>query len=388
MNFAEITARLSDSINGPLARASMVGICLCAALGACAVALLLRRRIRLKRIRARFGHSAAEQGFTIDETATLWELSRFASNGDRLGILESYAEFRQCVEKARTTAGDDPDTWPDYLRNTPIRPLRRKMMAPPKSQFRLERTTEIEQNQVCRVQLEDGRNFASFVARITTEDLRIALPEDISLWSALTPGASVRVSFWRNHDARYEFSSRIIDAAFGVIFIAHADLVRLQNRKHVRVRYRRPVQIATLAERPRNRSGDRPRASCLDAGLLDISAGGAAFLCEKPLTVGAPLILQVDLPVAPHRIRVPGRILRRTPATSGPNAAHRTVVQFRLPEADKENQLVRVVTQLQQDLIRRVRTSLEGPVRPSRSVTRQAPGEAAGNLRPTQLMTN
>jgi len=388
MNFAKIITRLQDSFNGPLGHASILGICLCVALGACAVGLLLRRRVQLKRLRERFGASVADQGFTMDETATLWELSRFASGGDRLAILESYAEFRHCVEKARTTAGDDPDTWPDYLRNTATRPLRRKMMAPPKSQFRLERTTEIEQNQVCRVQTQDRRHFASFLARVTTEDLRIALPENKSLWRALTPGASVRVSFWRNSDARYEFVSRIIDAAFGVIFVAHADLTRLQHRKHVRVRYRRPVRIATLDETPRDRCGNKPRASCLDAALLDISAGGAAFFCETPLTVGAPLMLQVDLPVAPHRIRLPGRILRRAPATSGPNAAHHTVVQFRLTEAEEQNHLTRVVAQLQQSLIRRVRTSLEGPLRSPRPLTRKTPGKTVGNLRPTQVATN
>jgi c-di-GMP-binding flagellar brake protein YcgR len=357
MNAMPLLGQLESLAGTPLAQVWDVAMTVCLGWAAAFLALvfwnLRSRRIR----RQRFMLMAKVRDFSDEEAKHLYALSHFSKQNDPATILDSYEVFRVSVEQARTAAGRDLATWPSHLHEATITPLRGKMMTRRPSRFSLSRTMELERNQTCTVHITNGPDFHTYVARITPDDVRLSLPEDPSLWAYLKSGIEITVSFWRSRDARYEFTAPISDSALGMLFLPHSAMHRRQQRGHVRVRYSGNARLAVLT--PREESPSRKRVSCSTVSLEDISAGGAAFISETPQRQGQAIMLELELPVSEHPVRVPARVIRATDIPGTPKLQKRVAVEFHVPTNDLRDNLDQLIAQLQQNLIRRFRTRVD-----------------------------
>jgi c-di-GMP-binding flagellar brake protein YcgR len=338
----------------PLAQARGWAVLALLAWAAAFLGVLLWHVRSRRLLRARFLRMADMRDFTDAEARHLFALSRFVDGDDPCALLDSYDLFRRSVERARTAAGQDLATWPEYLHEASVIPLRAKMMSRRPARHSLARTTDLERNQVCTVHLAGDAAFETYVARVTAKDLCLALPDNTRLWEHLMPGSEITVSFWRSRDARYEFTRRVIDTALGMLFLPHGQLHRRQQRSHVRVRCHEEARLAEMTPDGNAPSGKRLRAGAIT--LQDISAGGAAFVCETPHRHGQPVVLQLALPVQERTLQVPARVLRETALSGTSRTLRRVAVRFEVASSALRTSLDQLMAQLQQHQIRRFRT--------------------------------
>lgn len=333
--------------------------------------LCAARIARRKTRRKRFLQLAAERGFNGEEAQSMWLLGRFSYSEDRTDILTSCEVLDHCVTEAKKAAGDDLLAWPELLSASRISALRRKSRLRTTGRFSLADTRDVEVNQLVTVALSDRNEFKSFVLNVTRDGLRLSMPrdEEAHLHAVITSGLEVKVSFWRPRDGRYEFTTRVLDEDSDALLLAHSDMHRHQEREYVRVRHVKRVGFSLVDETTADKFAEVMENIDFTgvATLQDISASGAAFVCDTEIQEHSHLLLHLELPDKPWSLFIPAQVLRQTDLTGTSRRQFRTAVQFALPSRQVEHRLCKWIAALQQDLIRRLR---------SRTTTPEGAGEA------------
>ena len=172
--------------------------------------------------------------------------------------------------------------------------------------------TRIDPGQAVRVRLRTGaseRTLVSYVVRVDSEFLEIALPLDEPGLAALPPASPLEVSFLKQ-GLYLQFHSCIEACVKG-------------ERPAWVVRRPEPERIETVNRRGQNRCPLKIAVLCHQVGpestqtkwskgyLMDLSTGGARLVCEEPLLSHSPLSLEFYFGQIQEPVFVQGEVVRQ-----------------------------------------------------------------------------
>lgn len=249
---------------------------------------------------------------------------------------------------------------PEVSSASDVRVLRHTVRNTAQTRPLIRRVEEIEANQPVTVRLGDGSMFNSFILGVTGTDVHLTVPLNVPIRERLPREERVRVSFTRPHDARYEFTSRVVaehDGEDGVLVQPTAPLHRIQQRQAARVRCGEVMRFAKV-ERPvavRRVGPVRKPQLPLKGRLRDISATGMSFVCDEELKRPTRILLELDLGGRNGPMLLDGVVERQKPLRGTSVSRQETSVRFVLLSPRQEYHLGMLVAELQQHLIRRMR---------------------------------
>jgi len=153
-----------------------------------------------------------------------------------------------------------------------------------------------------------------------------AEPADEAAPPGFKPGELLRCRMWRDEDARYLFTARLvrIDASANQWVFEHAqELKRVQSRAHYRIRYDQTAAVSVLQaheEDDYTDLGQRPVLAVLRGRITSLSGGGLAVIVEEALQPSAILRTTLELAGAPP-LEVSVRLVSVAPLTRGRHLA-------------------------------------------------------------------
>lgn len=170
----------------------------------------------------------------------------------------------------------------------------------PKYKLGLKNTREIPARQRLKITLPSMSPFVSLVGENLRKYLAIEYPKGPKLPEGFSwKGQQISVYFWRQGDAGYVFSTKVIDdyydRKYPILHIAHtSNLVRSQKRKSVRVELSKNATLYPL--KTADQANEEIETSQgLRCRLVDISEDGAAVLIGGRAKVGLAIKLQFEL---------------------------------------------------------------------------------------------
>ena len=286
-----------------------------------------------------------------------------------------WAAWRVCRRRrsAGAVVSDNAPNLPEAPAGTDLQVLRHAVHTLPRAKHLVAGIRDIEPNQPVTVRLGNGKGFDSFVVRAVGGDVCLAVPLAVRLDGQGLSEKSVKVSFSRPRDARYEFASRIVDAGEeGVVLRPTEPLHRIQQRRDVRVRCRDVVRFGGQRE-----SAGEPNWR---GRLGDISIGGASFVGDKELKTGEPILMQLDLGKTMGTLLLAARVIRQKPLRGTSEERLQTSVRFAALSPRQERRLGAFLADLQQRRIRRMRLRADLPEEKAGAVSSPAaqPGGKRG----------
>lgn len=327
----------------PLSEAGMAGAAVLAFLSLAAVALLSRRMLRLFVARRNFMKAASEIGFDAGQASCLLLLAKFLPLERRANILTSRDLFEECVRSARIEAGDDLLAWPELLSESRINSLRRHFIATRRTSPSIADTHHLESNQPVTLHVADGSRLGGFVMKSDPSVLRISVAHK-DLPVRIGMDQPIRITFARPQDARYEFRSRIIDEESHAVDVTHAPVNRIQQRSRVRVKCQNEVEWISA-------SGNNSTRKSM---LRDLSGGGACFITNEKLEPEAKIVVRLRRSSDAAPVDVPAIIVRQNLLEGTSQPMRQTSIRFDPLDPRHEYYISRMVTDLQQKLIRRM----------------------------------
>lgn len=378
MNPSDIAAGLFGR-ETPLSRAGTIGAVVLVLLGLAAAAWIVRGLLQRHAARCAFVRTAIASGFDARDAASLWLLARFLPENRRPEVLSSRDLFEECVRNAAIAAGDDLLGWPEPLSESRIDSLRRRYTITRRPPTGISDTREIEPNQPVTLHVPDGGRLAGFVLPSEPSRLRVTVAAK-SRPVRLGMDQPIRVTFARPRDARYEFSSEVIDEETHALDLRHVSVKRIQQRSRVRVRCQEEIHWTK-----RNGAAPRPNSWPVDplqerAMLHDISGGGACFVTTEKIDAPSRLMVTLRRASNAEPIAVPAVVIRQVPLEGTSQTMYQTSVRFDALDSRHEYYLSRMVSDLQQKLIRRMLARSgepepeEAPIRTALKVPVKAPG--------------
>jgi c-di-GMP-binding flagellar brake protein YcgR len=185
-------------------------------------------------------------------------------------------------------------------------------------------TNLLKSGQVLVIRPESGGQFPAKIVSNMRDMLACSVPrEQASHPQRLKKGARVRVDFWRESDAGYSFTSKVLgyDNIKGIVslLLQHAKTVRSEQQRKFRRRtlhrpcFFYPVEIMQqgTGRRSAKKAVVQVRQRLL-GNLLDISAGGCSITSLSPLKSGQLLKMEFELDGS-KRISVFGKVKRSRP---------------------------------------------------------------------------
>lgn len=139
---------------------------------------------------------------------------------------------------------------------------------------------------------------------------------------AIGEGDDLRCRMWRDDDARYVFTSKIISAEAGPRSwrAKHTqDLKRVQARSHFRIRHDQSTTVSILngsVDGNMDNASDRHAVTKLRGRITSISAGGCALVVQQPISKQVLLRISLDLP-AEEPVPLEARIVATSPISGG-----------------------------------------------------------------------
>jgi c-di-GMP-binding flagellar brake protein YcgR len=185
-------------------------------------------------------------------------------------------------------------------------------------------TNLLKSGQVLMIHPESGGQFPAKIISNMRDMLACSVPKDqASHPQRLKKGARVSVDFWRESDAGYSFTSKVLgyDNIKGIVslLIQHAKTIRSEQQRKFRRRtlhrpcFFYPVEIIQQGTGRRSvRKAVVQSHQRLLGNLLDISAGGCSITSLSPLKNGQLLKMEFELG-SRQRITVFGKIKRSRP---------------------------------------------------------------------------
>lgn len=220
-------------------------------------------------------------------------------------------------------------------------------------------TREIEYNQPMAARFDNAGQFDTFVLQCTDRGVYIAPPPSWRGRREAPGGDRVHVTFWRRHDARYEFTSRLVsdgDNGHGNLVLEHAPLKRLQERRHVRVRCHREAELAPGSRSQVQqwaREGTSPQRA-IPVMLRDISLGGASLTCTMELPRDAWLLIRLKVEGELSSMPFIGRVVRSSRLSGTSVPSHMISILFHDLTQRQEQLLSVFVVDLQRGALRRI----------------------------------
>jgi len=196
--------------------------------------------------------------------------------------------------------------------------------------------TRIDPGQAVRVRLRmdaSERTLVSYVVRVDSEFLQIALPLDEPGLAAHPPASPLEISFLKQ-GLYFHFQSRVEACVKGerpawVVRRPEPEGVEIVNR---RGQNRCPLKIAVLCHQLVPESAE---AKWAKGYLMDLSTGGARLVCEEPLLSHSPLSMEFYLGQIQEPVLVQGEVVRQI-SQHPPHYGYG--VRFRsIPEQFREN---------------------------------------------------
>lgn len=272
-------------------------------------ALVAWLRLRtVARLRAAFEWEIADQilrerGFNQEDRLLLRAFLRRHSLHAPLKVLTTRRGFEACVgtemsslrktvrEEPYELAGQQIRTWRDRLGLTAI---------PPGQRIYSSRQLAVGQTlQAWAPGDSGGQGSTVTVCAVDEAYFHVQSAPDDPLLS-LKPGDKVVFKLWREDDARYELTTRLIRQSpdpVSLVFLHATDLKRLQARQYYRVRHDQPAHLEVLqAVSPSPPAQDSPAPTLTEERIVNLSVGGVAVLSRNPLEPGTRFRMRVDVP--------------------------------------------------------------------------------------------
>jgi c-di-GMP-binding flagellar brake protein YcgR len=170
----------------------------------------------------------------------------------------------------------------------------------PKYKRGIKTTRDISNGQKIKLSLPGAGPFFSSVLENLRKYMAISYPRGPKLPPGFSwRGQQIAVYFWRNEDAGYSFSSKVlddyIDMKYPILHVGHAtSLFRKQKRKSVRVEMNKSAVIYPL-RRLEEVNEEVERGPGLRCKLMDVSEDGSALLIGGKAKLGLPIKIQFDL---------------------------------------------------------------------------------------------
>jgi c-di-GMP-binding flagellar brake protein YcgR len=344
MHIASLTTWLFGQ-DTPLSRAGTLGATVLVLLGLGMAAWVAHYLWRRQAVRRGFRRTARADGFDKDEAESLWALAKYVPEEDRKDIATSRVVFEECVRRAAIAAGDFLLEWPELLTESRLSSLRRHYIVKRRTPASIADTRQIESNQPVTLHVADGGRLGGFVLPSKSSTLRVSVankthPVRVGM------DQPIRVTFARPQDARYEFSSEVIDEGAHAVDLRHAPVNRIQQRARVRVKCQDEIEWTTNAG-----AGSAPRKRAM---LRDLSGGGACFVASEKLDSQSRAAVSLCRAPDAEPVVIQATIVRQVLLEGTSQPMYQTSVRFEPLDPRHEYYLSRMVSDLQQRLIRRM----------------------------------
>lgn len=279
-------------------------------------------RVRVRRDWAAAEEMVRERNVPADQWGALQGVLKRYARRDPMGVLTSHRKFEACVEKEMARLTRSGNVKELKAAGSLLRGARLHLGLDFVPAGRpLESTRELSSGQDLWFSMTSVDTPQWTPARIRTVDeayFHVRLDADKTV-SGLRPGETVQFRLWREHDARYVFSSVLADhqvVPVGSVsgqgqatgnnesvhvwsFFHTRDLERLQLRTYYRVQYREPVVVGVLAidkEAGANGSRNRQVTAKILGTFTSLSAGGFAATIGQTVHSNALLRIPLELP--------------------------------------------------------------------------------------------
>jgi len=175
--------------------------------------------------------------------------------------------------------------------------------------------------------------------------------EDATPMPVFSPGTTMRCRMWREEDARYEFSARLVRETSEphTWMLAHTkELLRRQARAHFRIHFEQAVDVGIVnAPVDGNLSNvdERPVVTRLRGRVNSLSGGGYAVIVTQP--VPRQVLLRIALEVDPGQEPLP-TTARIVGTVEMPGGRYLLRAAFVCMSEEQREQITRLVFQRQQ----------------------------------------
>ena len=148
---------------------------------------------------------------------------------------------------------------------------------------------------------------------------------------AFGEGDALRCRMWRDDDARYVFTTKIISEESGPRSwrAKHThDLKRVQARSHFRIRHDQTTTVSILngsVDGKMDNASDRHAVTKMRGRITSISAGGCALVMQQPVSKRVLLRISLELP-AEEPLPLEARIVATSPISGGRHLIRATFV--------------------------------------------------------------
>lgn len=269
-----------------------------------------------------------ERGLSSEESKFLMAFIKRHARQTPLRSVTVRLEFNRCVEEEMALLEEKGDTAAFDRMGIQLRDIRNLLGLDyaPIGQ-RIDTSRDLHAGQVIAVARADrpGREFLNFMLESIDEAyfyISLRKGQEVAA-PALRAGEEARCRLWRDEDARYLFTTTVVDLddPSATWKMRHtATLERHQAREHYRVRFDQTTAIAILnASVDGDLAGarDRKAVSKLRGRVTSLSAGGCALVLQQSVAKQVLLRIALELPGEPEALELEARIVSSAPISGG-----------------------------------------------------------------------
>ena len=268
---------------------------------------------------------ADEREISKEEWALLREIIERHRPHAPLRAITTRREFDLCIDAEMDGLGPDVNTPEGELRGQMLRDIRIRLGLDyvPLGQ-RIDNTRDLIPGQtlwVAEPEQVTPQWHRTIVSAVDEAHFYLS-PEAGSAPISFHPGDTLRFRLYREEDARYVLSARLLaveDDPPRWKFEHSGELKRLQARAHYRIRHEQTVEVQILTAPPGTgiRAIDEHSVSARIRGrVTSLSAGGYALMLPQEVSTSALLRFELALPEEAS-FTVLGRIVDSAPLTGG-----------------------------------------------------------------------